>query len=225
MNPAALGGALGPQTGPHEAAFRRRAAVCNYKAADLRFVADHLDRLAPNAAGLAAGHLDLTSLGAFGHSFGGNAALEWCRTDPRCRAAANLDGAIWTEVGTVGLPRPALQILADHPEFALSGAEAVEAGIATDPAWHDAERMLARDGWRTVDRLACPGHTVRIAGSSHLSFMDIPFLPVAPRRPRGRDARRDEHRAGAHVADHQRPAARVLRPLPRLHPHASCRLP
>ena len=83
----------------------------------------------------------------------------------------------------VGLPRPALQILADHPEFALTGADAVAAGIATDPAWHDAERMLARDGWRNVDRLASPGHTARIAGSTHMSFMDIPFLPVRPDSP------------------------------------------
>ena len=101
----------------------------------------------------------------------------------RCRASANLDGAIWTEVGTVGLPRPALQILADHPEFALTGADAVAAGIVTDPAWHDAERMLARDGWRNVDRLASPGHTARIAGSTHMSFMDIPFLAVRPGSP------------------------------------------
>ena len=193
MNPAALGGALGPQIGPHEAAFRRRAEVCNYKAADLQFVADHLSRLGPNRAGLTGGHLDLTSVGAFGHSFGGNAALEWCRADARCRASANLDGAIWTEVGTVGLPRPALQILADHPEFALTGADAVAAGIVTDPAWHDAERMLARDAWRNVDRLASPGHTARIAGSTHMSFMDVPLPPRAPRQPRRRHARRHQH--------------------------------
>jgi predicted dienelactone hydrolase len=37
--------------------------------------------------------------GGFGHSFGGNAALQWCRDDPRCLAAANLDEALWTEVG------------------------------------------------------------------------------------------------------------------------------
>ena len=183
MNPAALGGALGPQNGLHEAAFRRRAEVCNYKAADLRFVRAHLDRLAPNGAGLTGGHLDLTSVGAVGHSFGGNAALEWCRTDQRCRASANLDGAIWTDVGTVGLPRPALQILADPPEFALTAAVAVAAGIVPDPAWHDAERMLARDGWRNLDRLASPGRTVRIAGASHISFMDIAFLPVQPASP------------------------------------------
>ena len=183
-NPAALGGALGPQVGPHDEAFRRRADVCRYKAADLRSVADQLGRLdPPGPLGPLADHLDTTAIGALGHSFGGNAALEWCRTDERCRAAANLDGAIWTEVGAVGLPRPALQVLADHPEFALTGTEAVAAGIATDATWHDAERTQARDGWRNVDRLASPGRTVRITGSTHLSFMDVPFLPVPPAGP------------------------------------------
>lgn len=183
MNPAALGGALGPQTGPHDEAFRRRAAVCDYKAADLRSVADHLGRLAPNPAGLTTNRLDLARLGAFGHSFGGNAALEWCRTDERCLAAANLDGAIWTTVGTVGLPRPALQLLADHPEFAMSGKDAVKTGITTDASWYDAEKTLTYDGWRTVHRLARPGHTARIGGATHMSFMDIPFLPLRQDSP------------------------------------------
>ena len=183
MNPAALAGALEPQHGAPAEGFARRAAVCDYKAADLRSVADHLARLAPNAAGLTSGHLDLDRLGAFGHSFGGNAALEWCRRDERCRAAANLDGAVWTAVGRVGLPRPALQVLADHPEFDMSGDDAVRAGIASDAVWHDAERALAVDGWRAVDRLARPGRTVRIAGAGHMSFMDIPFLPLRPGSP------------------------------------------
>ena len=178
MNPAALGGALGPPTGSHEEVFRRRGAVCEYKAADLRSVADHLGRLAPNAAGLSTDRLDLDRLGAFGHSFGGNAALEWCRTDDRCLAAANLDGALWTTVGSTGLPRPALQVLADHPELALSGAEALQRGITTDPEWYDAERTVVYEGWCNVHRLARPGYTARLTGASHASFMDAPFLPV-----------------------------------------------
>jgi dienelactone hydrolase len=101
--------------GPHEPVFRQRAAVCRYKAADLRSVADQLERLGPNPTGLSRDRLDLARLGAFGHSFGGNAALEWCRADPRCRAAANMDGAIWTEIGSMGLQRLALQLLAQPP--------------------------------------------------------------------------------------------------------------
>ena len=93
-NPAALGGALGPQTGSHHDVFRQRASVCEYKAADLASVANQLERLNTNPAERLAGRLDLGRFAALGHSFGGNAALEWCRMDQRCRAAANLDGAV-----------------------------------------------------------------------------------------------------------------------------------
>jgi predicted dienelactone hydrolase len=111
MNPDAVAGALGPQTGPYEERFRQRAAVCDYKAADLAAVADQLGRFPADAVGPLAGRMDLSRLGALGHSFGGNAALEWCRNDRRCLAAANLDGALWTEVGRPGLNRPVLQLL------------------------------------------------------------------------------------------------------------------
>lgn len=183
LNPTALGGALGPQVGPHDLVFRQRAAVCDYKAADLRSVADYLERLEPSPTGLSADRLDLTRLGALGHSLGGNAALEWCRADPRCRAAANLDGAIWTEIGTVGLRRPALQLLAEHPEFAMSGAEAVAAGMTSDEAWYDAEKALTFGGWRTIHEVAQLALTVQIAGASHMSFMDVPFLPLREESP------------------------------------------
>lgn len=183
MNPAALGGALGPQTGPHDEVFRRRAAVCDYKAADLRSVADHLERLEPSPTGLCRDRLDLARVGAFGHSFGGNAAMEWCRADARCRAAANMDGTIWTEVGRVGLARPALQLLSEHPEFALSGDEAVAAGITGDASWHDAEKAITYGGWRAIEHLSPHAETVHIAGATHLSFMDIPLLPLGDDSP------------------------------------------
>ena len=183
INPDALGGALGPQVGEHDVVFRQRAALCDLKAADLRSVADHLERLELHPAGLSADRLDLTRLGAFGHSFGGNAALEWCRADPRCRAAGNLDGAIWTDVGTVGLQRPTLQLLAPHPEFAMTGAQAVAAGLATDASWYEAEKALTFGGWRTIHQLGRSAHTVQIAGASHMSFMDIPFLSMRADSP------------------------------------------
>jgi hypothetical protein len=150
MNPAALGGALGPQIGRHEAAFRRRAEVCNYKAADLRFVADHLSRLAPNRAGLTAGHLDLTSLGAFGHSFGGNAALEWCRADQRSEPPP-ADRAIWTQSRSGCPPRPQIappRVRADRRTPWRPGSQR--------PAWRrrtDAGGRLAH-----LDRLRSQAH-------------------------------------------------------------------
>ncbi|MBG0564771.1 alpha/beta hydrolase family protein [Actinoplanes aureus] len=176
VNPAAIAGALGPQTGTHPAVFQQRADVCRFKAADLAFVADRLAEL--DADDMFAGRLDLSRLTAVGHSFGGAAALHWCREDPRCIAAVNLDGAVWTEVGREGVPRPVLQVLAQHAEFELEPDDAVAAGMAPDAEWYAAEKAITLDGWTTVDRAGKPAHTVAISGASHLSFMDVPFLPV-----------------------------------------------
>jgi hypothetical protein len=177
MNPAAVAGALGPQTGSPDVAFKARSDVCLYKTADLAFVADQMGRLDNDRSGAFGGRLDLGRLGALGHSFGGNAALEWCRTDERCRAAVNLDGAIWTDVGRLGLDRPALQVLAEHKEFDVSPEDAVKTGMAPSIEWFRSERAITFDGWRTVHERARPGPTVRIAGATHLSFLDVPFLP------------------------------------------------
>ena len=178
MNPAALGGALGPQTGSYDDVFRQRASVCAYKAADLASVADQLERLNSDPAERLAGRLDLGRVAALGHSFGGNAALEWCRADQRCRAAVNLDGALWSDVGRVGLDRPALQVLAEHGEFAIAAEDAVKAGAAPTVEWFEAEKAITFGGWRTVQQRAQPGYTAQIGGATHVSFMDVPFLPV-----------------------------------------------
>jgi hypothetical protein len=177
MNPAAVAGALGPQTGSPDAVFQARAEVCVNKTADVAFVADQIAGLEADASGRFGGRLDLDRLGALGHSFGGNAALEWCRADARCRAAVNLDGAIWTDLGKVGLDRTALQVLGEHREFAVSPEDAVKAGMAPSTEWFIAEKAITFDGWRTVAERARPGYTVRVAGASHLSFCDVPFLP------------------------------------------------
>ena len=178
MNPAATGGALGLQAGSHAEIFRQRASVCEYKAADLASVADQLENLNTDPAERFTGRLDLARLGAFGHSFGGNAALELCRTDERCRAAANLDGALWSDVGQVGLDRPALQVLAEHGEFDRTAEDAVKAGAAPNVEWFEAEKAITFGGWRNVQQRAQPGYTVQVSGASHISFMDLPFLPV-----------------------------------------------
>jgi hypothetical protein len=178
MNPAAIGGALGPQTGSYDDVFRQRATICDYKAADLASVADQLERLNSDPSERLAGRLDLGRVAALGHSFGGNAALEWCRADQRCRAAVNLDGALWSDVGLAGLNRPVLQLLAEHGEFAVAAEDAVKAGAAPTVEWFEAEKALTFGGWRTVQQRAQPGFTAQIGGATHLSFMDVPFLPV-----------------------------------------------
>jgi hypothetical protein len=52
--------------------------------------------------------------------------------------------------------------------------------MAPDAAWFEAEKAITVDGWRTVARHAV---TVQIAGARHMSFMDVPFLPITDASP------------------------------------------
>jgi len=62
------------------------------RTADMRFVVDQLSRLNTGASNSRfAGALDVTRIGAFGHSLGGIAAAEVCRWDARVRACLNED--------------------------------------------------------------------------------------------------------------------------------------
>jgi predicted dienelactone hydrolase len=69
-----------------------------------------LDRLAAlNASdptGRFTGRLDMTRVGAFGHSFGGAQAAQFCHDDARCVAAIDVDGIPFGSVVQEGMPKP-----------------------------------------------------------------------------------------------------------------------
>lgn len=75
-----------------------------------------LDRLAAVAATdpLLGGHLDLGTLGVFGHSFGGAQAFAFCAADARCRAGANIDGRLAGTLDRSTVTVPFLWLLSDH---------------------------------------------------------------------------------------------------------------
>lgn len=75
--------------------------------ADQRFVYDTLEAWAEDDP-LLAGKLDVSRIGAFGHSFGGATALEVCRVDARCRAAVNMDGGLYGDTANQPTDRPLL---------------------------------------------------------------------------------------------------------------------
>lgn len=74
------------------------AAAAPSVVADLRSTLDWLQLRNQEPEHLLGGHLDLEHVAALGHSFGGSAALQATRLDPRLRAAANLDGSIQGEL-------------------------------------------------------------------------------------------------------------------------------
>lgn len=145
-----------------------QAAVA-VEAADLRFLTDQLHLLHevdPRAR--FTGRCDLAHLGAWGHSLGGATAWEFCRVDPRCRAALNLDGPPPEESGMTGIPKPIGHIRSSNPpHFASAAVQALAQDKTTDAV---ARSCAASPG---------PWYQVRLARSGHFSFSDAPLL--APR--------------------------------------------
>ena len=72
--------------------------------ADARFVLDELVKIASaDPYGEIAGHVDLTKVGMFGHSFGGGTSFGMLATDDRVMAAMDFDGGYW---GTQPFSKP-----------------------------------------------------------------------------------------------------------------------
>lgn len=136
----------------------------------MRFLASELEAMDAGTNFLSQ-YLDLTNIGAIGHSLGGNAALEFYRIDSRCRAAINLDGANWNEVGRVGLKgKPAIILAAEHPEYTMPCTTLVNFGAFPDVERCEAERAVLWEGWRIIRDTADPFHGITINGSKHVNL-------------------------------------------------------
>ena len=97
---------------------------------DTSFAVDRLEELNANdPTGRFKGRLDLTRVGAFGHSLGGATALEFCHDDARCKAGVDVDGAPLGSAVTDGVKQPFLFLLSDHSRESKSETEAVEADL------------------------------------------------------------------------------------------------
>ncbi|MBX3147803.1 MAG: hypothetical protein KF785_13635 [Gemmatimonadales bacterium] len=75
-----------------------------------------LDRLShlPTTDPILGGHIDLSRLGVFGHSFGGAQAFAFCAADARCAAGVNIDGRLFGSLDRVTVTAPFLWLLSDH---------------------------------------------------------------------------------------------------------------
>ncbi|MCB1247698.1 MAG: hypothetical protein KDB69_10560 [Acidimicrobiia bacterium] len=166
-----------PLAGGMDETFAFRAQMALMKRDDLKSTADQLMKLKHPVLSL----IDPARVGALGHSLGGNAALEWCAADPRCLAAVDLDGAIWTEVRKTGVHKPALILAAEHPEMQAPPANLVAAGAFPTVEWCLNDRGYLFDGWhRVVD---AGGALSTVQGASHANFADIQFVPLKDDSP------------------------------------------
>jgi hypothetical protein len=131
-----------------------RSGVVRAWADDLEFVARWLLGGAAGTASVEQNALevlamvDLTRMGAFGHYFGGAAAVWTAVGSPAFRAFANLDGRFWGDVLQRGPATPVLLMLA-------------EKHAATDPT---IEQFASHAGGRV--------YTAEIAGALPNNFSD-----------------------------------------------------
>ena len=119
---------------------------------DTTLVIDRLSALpAQSVASRLAARLDLSRIGAFGHSMGGVTAGQFCVEDTRCRAGLNLDGIPqYGPMIDTPMPKPFLMVYSERPG---------RAG-ASDPIYR---------------RSARPYYRVDMKGTRHLEFSDMPY--------------------------------------------------
>jgi hypothetical protein len=123
---------------------------------DMIFTLNQLEKLDSDTKSQFHERLDFARVGAFGHSFGGAAAVQVAKDDPRVRAALDLDGTLAGDVVKSGLLKPFLMF--DHP--------------------HPGETNYHRDD--VVYRDAKPAYRLILAGSQHSLSSDFGLLPFVP---------------------------------------------
>jgi Platelet-activating factor acetylhydrolase, isoform II len=166
----------------YEEDVRKRAAVINYKVADLQFVVRQLEQLDTKTDPLAR-QLDLERWGVFGFSMGGATVTELCHIERRCQAGANLDGGLWSEVCKAGPQQPFLLVTAEHADFAQPCDDIMHEGLV--PFCRVLQGVCGGRGGRMVGIVhgAQPGYSILVKGAEHISFMDFPLLPLQPQSP------------------------------------------
>lgn len=158
-----------------------------YLAQDALFVLQQLTALdQADPRGVLTGRLDLTRVGIFGLSLGGEIATEACTLEPRLRACLAMDVWMPADVIAKGLQQPTLWITRDEATMRLEG-------------WQETD---VRETWETMravfERMPGDGYFVQIPGMFHQDFSDAALLSPLT-RPLGLTGPIDSDRAHAIV--------------------------
>lgn len=140
-----------------------------FLAKDASFTLDRLTTMNQvDPTGILAARLDLTHVGMFGVSLGGEVTAETCRIDPRFGACLIIDVFMPDDVVEQGLTQPTMWITRDAASMQLE-------------RWQQRDIDETQDEMRSVySRLPGDGYLVLIPGTFHPNFSDFPLLsPLA----------------------------------------------
>lgn len=160
-NPSALPPDETP-TAEYEATAQK---LVNQWAGDLGYTLDFMKKQNEDSSSPFSGKLDLDLVGVYGHSTGGGAAIQFCGTDPRCKALLGMDPfmrPVSYEVIDNGAAQPAF--------FMFSQVWAGETSSRNNELFD-----------RFYPKVKQSFGAVVIDGTAHYDFTDLPLLsPLAP---------------------------------------------
>ena len=132
-----------------------------------------------------AGHLDLSRVGAFGHSFGGVAAAHACQKDKRILACLNEDGAMamkpfYLDARGWGMDQSFLFLERPPNRAPLTDADLAQMKVTRERAAEIIARLNA-DRDRVLGSTGKGSYRVILRSdlTTHMSFSDLPALSAA----------------------------------------------
>lgn len=152
---------------------------------DMQFVLNELEKFnRQDPTHLLTSKLNISRVGAFGHSYGGFAAAQMCRLDKRCKAGIDIDGAVWGKDAQKPFDRPFMFLLAEK-SFELSNfsAEKLEKMHATK-ADIDKHITSNRESLENLfNNLTNDAYFIFLKKADHMSFTDYNLLYPAGLEP------------------------------------------
>ena len=150
-------------------------AIAVYKK-DMKFVLDRLTFLSEDQATPFYHKLCLDRVGIMGHSAGGTAAIEFCRSDKHCKAVVNLDGWYDQVIGYEPFTTPTLLLFGQTKEAtAEPTAEYLKRKNLTREQYYERERTI-EEHKKAVCEKSAECSMVMIPGASHEDFGDGALL-------------------------------------------------
>ncbi|MBT3827630.1 hypothetical protein HOL34_02970 [bacterium] len=124
--------------------------------------------------------VDLDNIGTFGHSFGGGAAIDSCKSDSRIKATAGLDAAMFGRNATQGFNKPlALLIGGKSFEEEVSDADLDEIKMSRKD-FEAIVNMVVIDNHVLFDNMQQDAYKINILNAAHTAFSDFALLKMLP---------------------------------------------
>ena len=122
--------------------------------------------------GFLRGRIDLSRVGALGHSIGGAISFVLAARDTTVRAAINLDGDVMGDAREARPRQPLLLISSDMPNTTDAPADWTPKRVELTRQGLERSEKRRTDEWSNLSSQSGAAHRVRIVGAQHLNFTD-----------------------------------------------------